>query len=100
MADDGYTFTAPVGSYPDGASPYGVLDMAGNVGERVSDWYGAAYYASSPGRNPTGLSSGEYHVIWGGSWSRMARYVRAAARYKYLQKNRSNGLGFRCVSAP
>jgi eukaryotic-like serine/threonine-protein kinase len=99
-ADDGYMFTAPVGSYPAGASPYGVLDMAGNVGERVSDWYGAAYYASSPARNPTGLSAGEYHVIRGGSWSRMARYVRAAARYKYLQKNRSNGLGFRCVSAP
>jgi eukaryotic-like serine/threonine-protein kinase len=100
MADDGYTFTAPVGSYPAGASPYGALDMAGNVGERVSDWYGAAYYASSPARNPTGLSSGDYHVLRGGSWSRMARYVRTAARYKYLQKNRSNGLGFRCASAP
>jgi formylglycine-generating enzyme required for sulfatase activity len=98
LEDDGYTFTAPVGSYPDGASPYGVLDMAGNVGERVSDWYGVDYYASSPKSNPTGLSSGEYHVLRGGSWSRMARYVRTAARYKYLQKNRSNGLGFRCAS--
>jgi formylglycine-generating enzyme required for sulfatase activity len=35
--DDGYAYTAPVGSYPDGASPYGVLDMAGNVAELVMD---------------------------------------------------------------
>jgi len=98
--NDGYLFTAPVGSYPAGASPYGALDMAGNVGERVSDWYGADYYAGSPARNPTGLPAGEYHLLRGGSWSRMARYVRTAARYKYRQLNRSNGLGFRCVSAP
>ncbi len=31
--DDGYAYTAPVGSYPDGSSPYGLLDMAGNVWE-------------------------------------------------------------------
>lgn len=98
--DDGYVFTAPVGSYPDGASPYGVFDMAGNVWERVIDWYGDTYYADSPARNPTGPSSGEYHLIRGGSWSRMARYVRAASRYRYRQLNRSSGLGFRCAGTP
>ncbi|MGF3501312.1 MAG: formylglycine-generating enzyme family protein, partial [Candidatus Bathyarchaeia archaeon] len=52
--DDGYASTAPVGSYPGGASPYGALDMAGNVWEWVADWYDRTYYASSPGSNPAG----------------------------------------------
>ncbi|MGE5775257.1 MAG: formylglycine-generating enzyme family protein [Chloroflexota bacterium] len=98
--DDGYVFTAPVGSYPDGASPYGVFDMAGNVWERVIDWYSDTYYANSPARNPAGPASSEYHIIRGGSWSRMARYVRTASRYRYRQLNRSSGLGFRCASTP
>ena len=38
-ADDGYSFTAPVGSYPAGASPYGVHDLAGNLWEWLADWY-------------------------------------------------------------
>lgn len=98
--DDGYMFTAPVGSYPDGASPYGVLDMSGNVWERVIDWYSDTYYVDSPAHNPAGPASGTHHIIRGGSWSRMARYVRVASRYRYLQLNRSSGLGFRCVSTP
>jgi len=46
--------TAAVDKYPSGASPYGVLDMAGNVGEWVADWYDINYYASSPESNPAG----------------------------------------------
>jgi formylglycine-generating enzyme required for sulfatase activity len=95
--DDGYPFSAPVGSYPAGASVYGALDMAGNVWERVADWYSDAYYASAPARNPTGPAAGDYRVLRGGSWSRLARYVRAASRLNYLQQNRSSGIGFRCV---
>ena len=67
--DDGYTASAPVGSYPDGASPYGVLDMAGNVWEWVVDYYAADYYNNSPESNPQGPTSGFLHVIRGGSWS-------------------------------
>ena len=61
--------TSAVGSYPAGASPYGALDMAGNVGELVNDWYGANYYGVSPPINPPGPATGSKRVVRGGSWS-------------------------------
>jgi hypothetical protein len=59
---DGYGATAPVGSFPDDVSPYGLLDAAGNAAEWVADWYDAEYYARSPARNPTGPPSGQQKV--------------------------------------
>jgi len=79
-ADDGHAYLAPVGSYPRGASPYGCLDMAGNVWEWCSDWYGPDYYAGAPLRNPRGPESGRYRVIRGGSWSYDQTYLRCATR--------------------
>ncbi|MCZ7674230.1 MAG: formylglycine-generating enzyme family protein [Chloroflexi bacterium] len=67
-ANDGYAGTAPVGSYLTGASPYGVLNMAGNVFEWVADWHGSDYYAASPTQNPSGPTDGQYKVMRGGSW--------------------------------
>lgn len=64
--DDGYLDTAPVGSYPAGASWCGALDMAGNVWEWVADWYGA--YPVDRQANPTGAPEGEARVVRGGSW--------------------------------
>ncbi len=72
--------TSRVGSYPSGASPYGALDMAGNVWEWVNDWYSSSYYGVSPYRNPPGPASGSYKVLRGGSWLNDAYYVRAADR--------------------
>jgi len=78
--DDGYEYTAPVGSYPAGASPYGVLDMAGNVLEWVADWYDSSYYSQAPARNPPGPNSGTYKVLRGGSWFNTTEFTRCAFR--------------------
>jgi len=54
--DDGYPVTAPVGAYPKGTSPYGALDMAGNVSEWTADWYSSDYYQESPVLLQNGLA--------------------------------------------
>jgi formylglycine-generating enzyme required for sulfatase activity len=90
--------TTPVGSYPSGASPYGALDMAGNVWEWVNDWYDSDYYDTSPYSNPSGPDSGDYRVLRGGGWYYLWLYVRVAARYGgYYPYLSGNYLGFRCV---
>ncbi|KPL78517.1 hypothetical protein ADN01_14670 [Levilinea saccharolytica] len=94
---DGYPDTAPVGSYPAGASPYGALDMAGNVWEWVADWYGDSYYQNSPAANPVGPEAGDYRVLRGGTWSGSANFLRAASRYRYLPFNANALNGFRCA---
>jgi formylglycine-generating enzyme required for sulfatase activity len=90
--------TTAVGSYLAGASPYGVLDMAGNVSEWASDWYGSNYYSISPGANPQGPATGIYRALRGGSWFDTAYFIRAAARYNYgSPEYQYNTIGFRCA---
>ena len=90
--------TREVGSYPTGASPYGALDMAGNVSEWVSDWYDNEYYSISPSSNPTGPATGHTKVLRGGSWYTTAMYLRTAYRGWYNSDwDYYIRLGFRCV---
>jgi formylglycine-generating enzyme required for sulfatase activity len=93
--DDGYAYTAPVGSYPQGASPYGLLDMAGNVWERCSDWYDSGYYKNAPKNNPKGPEGGTNRVVRGGSWYNDAVYLRCAYRVYDGPSYRYDILGFR-----
>jgi formylglycine-generating enzyme required for sulfatase activity len=95
-----YAGLAPVGSYPAGASPYGVLDMVGNAEEWVNDWYGADYYAISPEQNPLGPDSGVYRVARGCNWYHPAEYIRVAYRAGRVPDDMTMPLGFRCVVPP
>jgi formylglycine-generating enzyme required for sulfatase activity len=93
--DDGYARTAPVGSYPAGASWTGALDMAGNVWEWVEDWYGD--YPREAQTNPQGPVSGGYRVKRGGSWFDSDLDARAAFRLGIAPSDTYAFVGFRCV---
>ena len=92
--------TSQVGSYPAGASPYGVLDMAGNVWEWVNDRWAADYYTLSPPNNPPGPASGPFKVLRGGAWPHLWAYLRVAGRGYHEPNERFDDLGLRCASGP
>ena len=85
-----------VGSYP--ANGYGLYDMAGNAWEWCQDWYGEDYYSSSPVNAPQGPETGSRRVLRSGSWPDNPFLLRVAVRYFNYPTNRTNYVGFRCVS--
>jgi formylglycine-generating enzyme required for sulfatase activity len=97
--DDGYAFNAPVGVFPGGASPYGALDMAGNVWEWVADWYDDVYYGESPAENPLGPESGNERAMRGGAWIDNESWVRTTVRYQNPPWSRCDDVGFRCAAS-
>jgi formylglycine-generating enzyme required for sulfatase activity/WD40 repeat protein len=93
--------TDVVGHTPDGASPYGALDMAGNVREWVNDWYSETYYAESPINNPTGPESGQSRVVRDTPWSGIETRFGSTFRAAYPPTESNPYFGFRCaISLP
>lgn len=104
--------TSRVGTYPLGASPFGVLDMAGNVAEWTNDFYNPAYYSISETINPLGplASSSSNRVVRGGSLGDAEINIRVSKRSSVLGSNLnaipgsdaylgdfSPRIGFRCA---
>ena len=92
--------TSAVGSYPAGASPYGALDMAGNVWEWVNDWFSGTYYSVSPASNPPGPATGSYRVQRGGGFGSSSGINLLAAFRLSFPVGPNSGIGFRCAGAP
>jgi formylglycine-generating enzyme required for sulfatase activity len=94
---DNYAFTSPVGkSKP---NVFGLYDMHGNAFQWCADWYGADYYAASPGDDPAGPDSGTDRVIRGGTWSFRPLGARSAERGWTTPDSRNCSAGFRVVRA-
>lgn len=93
--------TTPVGHYPGAASPYGVLDMAGNVWEWTSTQWRPYPYNASDGRERAGGEEDDaLRVVRGGAFDLNGRYVRCAARVRYNPLSVSRNFGFRVVLSP
>ncbi|MBN1146794.1 MAG: SUMF1/EgtB/PvdO family nonheme iron enzyme, partial [Anaerolineales bacterium] len=92
--------TVPVGSYLEGASPYGILDMAGNASEWVADWYAGDYYSSTPVPKPAGPSEGLFRVVRGGNCLIPGLYLRVTFRDKLSPAESGYFTGFRCAQTP
>ena len=98
---DGYLYTAPVGSFPSGRSPFGAEDMTGNVWEWVGDTYDEAYYRRSPPTDPINIAPGKRKVIRGGGWGNNSWGLRTTLRHANLPESGLSMVGIRCAkSAP
>ncbi len=89
--------TVPVRSFPEGASPYGVYNMAGNVWEWTADQFDRYYYGKSPAENPKSVTGGVEYVIRGFSWAYPFNDYHITVRSSNYVLNHTYDLGFRCA---
>lgn len=94
---DGYREAAPVGSFPDGRSPFGLLDMAGNVWEWTEDAFEIEAYGEGPVVDPPGPPSSGFRVVRGGSWRFPSVFSRVTQRYRHPEGSAGQDVGFRCA---
>ncbi len=94
---NGEVLTLQIGTFPQGASPYGVLDLTGNASEWVQDWYEPYSYLHAPLSDPQGPQGQLLKVVRGGSWLKPARNIRVTDRDYALPTDRATGIGFRCA---
>ncbi len=97
---DGFETSSPVGAFPQNASPFGALDMAGNVWEWTADWRDDLYYRACPGQDPVNKASAAERIIRGGSWSFAGNGARTTYRFFETPETRDDAIGFRCAKTP
>lgn len=98
-ADGGEPQKVPVFAFPEGSSPYGIYNLAGNVAEWVLDWYDPRFYGRPEATvaDPTGPTAGQERVTRGGSWDTMPFFSRSVHRQSQEPNNPTADIGFRCV---
>jgi len=90
--------TVPVTEMEKGATPAGLMHMAGNVWEWTADWYDPKAYENMNERNPRGPAGGEFKIHRGGSWLNQRGLLRSAMRDASRPTMRNHGTGFRCAA--
>ena len=95
---DGFPGVSPVGRFPRGASPFGALDMSGNVWEWVADRYGSRAYRKMAERDPHGPAKGKTRIVRGASWGSPVAWATAHNRYHRTPDYTNNKIGFRCAT--
>ena len=90
--------TLPIGTLSETVSPYGVLDLVGNVWEWVQDRYAEDYYAIAPSQNPQGPVRGSFRILRGGDWSQSPLELQVSYRGWDEMTYWGPKLGFRCAA--
>ena len=85
--------------YPSGASPYGALNMAGNVREWLADWFDKSYYLETTYNNPTGPETGIERSTRSGAYDADANEIFTTSRYKHEPQSAGLSRGFRCAES-